>query len=73
MTDIRNIKARRSFGENVWRTFKSAPPSAVFGMVIIFIYAACAIFAPWIAPYGEREVLGKAFLPVSWTNLFPLE
>jgi peptide/nickel transport system permease protein len=70
MSDIRNIKARRSFGENVWRTFKSAPPSAIFGMVIIFIYAVCAIFAPWIAPYGEREVLGKAFLPASWANLF---
>jgi peptide/nickel transport system permease protein len=70
MSDIRNIKARRSFGENVWRTFKSAPPSAIFGMVIIFIYAICAIFAPWIAPYGEREVLGKAFLPASWANLF---
>jgi peptide/nickel transport system permease protein len=70
MTDIRNIKARRSFGESTWKTFKSAPPSAIFGMVIIFIYAFCAIFAPWIAPYGEREVLGKAFLPVSWVNIF---
>ncbi len=70
MTDIRNIKARRSFSENAWRTLKTAPPSAIFGMIVIAIYAICAIFAPWIAPFGEREVLGKAFLPVSWVNLF---
>jgi peptide/nickel transport system permease protein len=70
MSDVRNIKARRSFGENAWRTFKSAPPSAIFGMIVIAIYAFCAIFAPWVAPYGEREILGKAFLPVTWVNLF---
>jgi peptide/nickel transport system permease protein len=43
---------------------------AIFGMIVIAIYAFCAIFAPWVAPYGERDVLGKAFLPVSWVNLF---
>ncbi|MCS5546029.1 MAG: ABC transporter permease, partial [SAR324 cluster bacterium] len=35
----------------------SAPLSAKFGMVIVFIYLVVAIFAPLIAPYGEREIL----------------
>jgi peptide/nickel transport system permease protein len=68
--DIRNIKARRTWAENTWRTFKSAPPSAIFGMLIIFIYAFCAIFAPLLAPYGEAEVIGKAYAQPSWTNWF---
>ncbi len=70
MTDIRTIKARRSFSENAWRTFKSAPPSAIFGMIVIAFYIVCAVFAPAIAPYGEREVIGKAFAPVSQAHWF---
>lgn len=70
MTDIRTIKARRSFSENAWRTFKSAPPSAIFGMIVIAFYIVCAVFAPAIAPYGEREVIGKAFAPVSQVHWF---
>jgi peptide/nickel transport system permease protein len=59
--DIRNIKSRRSLGENVWRTLKSAPISAWFGMVVIVFYAFCAIFAPFIAPHTESEIVGKAY------------
>jgi peptide/nickel transport system permease protein len=70
MSDIRNIKARRSWGENALRTFLSAPPSAIFGMVVIFIYVFCAVFAPWLAPYGESEIVGKTYAPASWTNFF---
>lgn len=63
--DIRSVRARRTFWENAKRTLASAPFSAWFGMVIILIYAICAIFAPWIAPYGEADVVGKAYLPAS--------
>jgi peptide/nickel transport system permease protein len=69
-TDIRNIKARRTWAQNAWRTFKSAPPSAIFGMVVIFIYAFCAIFAPLLAPYGEATIIGKAYASPSWANWF---
>jgi peptide/nickel transport system permease protein len=70
MSDASNIKARRSWGENAWRTFKSAPPSAIFGMVVIFIYAFGAIFAPLLAPYGEAQIIGKAYAPASTVNWF---
>ncbi len=69
MTDTslspRMIKARRTFMENVVRTLKTAPLSAWFGMVVILIYALAALFAPWIAPHGEAEILGRANLPSS--------
>lgn len=63
--DIRVIKARRGKLENTWRMLKTAPPSAWFGMIVIAIYLICAIFAPWIAPYGEAEIVGNAYQPSS--------
>jgi peptide/nickel transport system permease protein len=64
-SDIRSVKARRSRLENAWRLLKTAPPSAWFGMIVIAIYAFCAIFAPLIAPYGEAEIVGNAYQPSS--------
>jgi peptide/nickel transport system permease protein len=64
----RVIKARRTFLEEVWRTLKTAPISAWFGMIVIAIFLFCALFAPLIAPYGESDVLGKANLPSSAIN-----
>ncbi|NJM29345.1 MAG: ABC transporter permease [Rhizobiales bacterium] len=68
--DIRSIKGRRSFGQNVWRTLKSAPPTAIFGMAVIAFYLFCALFAPWIAPYGESEIVGKAYQTSSAQHWF---
>ena len=51
------------------KNLSSAPLSAKFGMVIIFIYLVIAIFAPLIAPYGEREILGKAYQLMSSEHL----
>ncbi|MBD3626297.1 MAG: ABC transporter permease [Rhodobacteraceae bacterium] len=45
------------------RLMKTAPLTAVFGMLVIIIYALTAIFAPVIAPYGEAEIVGAAFQP----------
>jgi peptide/nickel transport system permease protein len=66
MTDIRNIKAKRSRLGNAWALLKKAPISAWFGMIVILIYAFCAVFAPLLAPYGEAQVIGQAYeLPSS--------
>jgi peptide/nickel transport system permease protein len=65
----RNVKARRTMRENVWRTLKKAPLSAWFGMIVISIYVFVALFAPWIAPYGEAEVVSQQpFELWSWTH-----
>ncbi len=58
---LRNIKARRTTLENIVRNLKTAPVSAWFGMIVILIYAIFAIFAPWLAPHSENEVIGKAY------------
>jgi peptide/nickel transport system permease protein len=63
--DIRVIKTRRSISETVWRDLKKAPFSAWLGMIIIAFYAICAIFAPLIAPYGEAQVVGRAYQPAT--------
>lgn len=59
------VRARRSRIENARRGLAKAPVSAWFGMIVILIYAICAIFAPLIAPYGEAEIVGKAYQPSS--------
>ncbi len=64
------IAARRTAGQSAWRMLKKAPISAWFGMIVILIYAFVALFAPIIAPYGEGEVLGDAYLP--WTAAHPV-
>ena len=71
--DIRSIRSRRTFLQSAVRTLKSAPPSALFGMTVIFVYLVCAIFAPWIAPYGEAQIVGKAYGPASGQNIFGLD
>src|SRR3990170_2597204 len=68
-TPARTIKARRSIMESVWRDLKTAPLTAWFGMIVILLYAICAIFAPLLAPYGESEIVGKAYQlssPENW-------
>ncbi|MFQ6755167.1 ABC transporter permease [Cereibacter sphaeroides] len=41
------------------RLLAAAPFTARLGMVLVAIYAFVAIFAPWIAPYGEVEVVSR--------------
>jgi len=55
---------------NILKIIFSAPLSAKFGMLVVVIYSIVAIFAPFIAPYGEREILGRAF--ELWSDKYPL-
>ncbi|MDZ7787344.1 MAG: ABC transporter permease [Halofilum sp. (in: g-proteobacteria)] len=45
-----------------------APLTAKFGIVIIMVYMFTAIFAPLLAPYGERALVGGAYLGPSWEH-----
>jgi peptide/nickel transport system permease protein len=62
------VATRRTTARNALRLLQSAPASAWFGMIVIAIYAMLAIFAPLIAPYGESQVVGDAYLPSSWAH-----
>jgi len=48
---------------NAAKVLRTAPLTASFGMLIILIYVVVAVFAPLIAPFGEREVVGAQYLP----------
>ena len=37
--------------------------SARIGLAIVAFFAFCAIFAPWLAPYGESEIVGDVWEP----------
>lgn len=52
------------------RLVRSAPWSARLGIVLITIYVFVAIFAPLIAPYGERAIVGYEYEP--WSAQFLL-
>ena len=47
-----------------------APLSAKLGLLVIFVYIFVALFAPWVAPFGESEIVGKKYLP--WGDEFLL-
>ena len=55
---------------NILKIISSAPLSAKFGMLVVLIYSLVAIFAPFIAPHGEREILGRSF--ELWSYKYPL-
>ena len=46
------------------------PWSAQFGLLILFFFATCILFAPWIAPYGESQIVGDVWEPIGGTFLF---
>jgi len=53
----------------VSRAFRQAPLTAWFGMIVIAIYIIVAVFAPLLAPFGEREIIGSQFEEPSSTYL----
>ena len=44
--------------------------SARIGLGIILFFAFCATFAPWIAPYGESEIVGDVWEPIGGEFIF---
>ena len=66
--EVALLKARRTFSENIWRGLKSAPPTALFGLIVISIYIIFAVFAPLLAPYGEAEIFALSYAP--WDDQF---
>ncbi len=67
----RPLRRRRSRLANSWRMLKKSPAATWFGLIVILIYALAAIFAPFIAPHGEAEVVStQPFAP--WSGEFPL-
>lgn len=41
------------------------PFSAWFGFVVVAIFAVLTVIGPWIAPYGESQIIGDVWEPAS--------
>lgn len=46
------------------------PPTALLGMAIVAVYVFVAIFAHWVAPYGEDQIVSDQYAP--WSGQFLL-
>ncbi len=54
----------------IYKGFLEAPISAKLGLLTIAAYRFVAVFAPFVAPYSETEILGGAY--ELWSEKFPL-
>lgn len=59
---------KRNFLVSLALDFKKSPGTAKFGLVVIAIYIFIALFAPWLAPYGEAQVFPSPYEP--WSTKF---
>ena len=55
---------------NFFRAIGRLPWSARIGLLILFFFAMCILFAAWIAPYGESQIVGDVWEPIGGTFLF---
>jgi len=68
--EVGAVRKRRTRGERWWLALKKAPLSAWFGLIIIAAYVFVAVFAPWLAPYGEAEIFATPFAAWDETHRF---
>ncbi len=61
--DATLLPPRKRWHQTAWRELKRAPLSAKFGILVVAIYVFCALFAPWIAPYPQNELVGPLYAP----------
>ena len=50
--------------------FKKSPYTARFGLIVVSLYIFVALFAPWLAPYGESQVFPAPYEPLSEKFVF---
>ena len=70
VVEVGAVRRRRSLAERSWIVLKKAPPTAWFGMIVFFCYMFVALFAPWLAPFGEAEIFPVPFAPWDETHVF---
>ena len=68
--EVGDVRIRRSRTERTWLALKKAPLSAWFGMIVVAAYVIVALFAPWLAPYGEAQIFAEPFAPWNQTHRF---
>ena len=69
-SEVAQVRVRRTRWQRARIALGKAPFSAWFGMIVFAMYLFVALFAPWIAPYGEAEVFAASFAPWDGTHWF---
>ena len=52
-----------------FKLLRQSPWSARLGLAMVLLNVFAAVFAPYIAPYSETEIVGDVWLPMSWDHL----
>ena len=68
--EVASVFVKRTFFQRSWITLKKAPFTAWLGMTIVFLYIFVAIFAPYIAPYGEAQIFKTPYGPWDEVHIF---
>ncbi len=55
------------FFTSVWNDLNL---SARIGLFIVLFFAFCAIFAPWLAPFGQSQIVGDVWEPIGGEFIF---
>ena len=66
--EVGGFQQKRTRLDRIRLDLQKAPLTARFGLVVIFAYIIVALFAPFIAPYGEAEVFPIPYAP--WSSEF---
>ena len=68
--EVGGFQQKRTRWDRMRLDLQKSPLTARFGLVVIFSYIIIALFAPFIAPYGEAEVFPIPYAPWSSEFLF---
>ena len=66
--EVGDFRQKRTRWVRIRLDLAKSPMTAKFGLLVILIYIVVALFAPFIAPYGEAEVFPIPYAP--WSSEF---
>ena len=66
--EVGDFQQKRSRWARIKLDLAKSPLTARFGLLVIVVYVFVALFAPFIAPYGEAEVFPIPYAP--WSSEF---
>ena len=66
--EVGDFQQKRTRWARIRLDLAKSPMTAKFGLLVILIYVVIALFAPFIAPYGEAEVFPIPYAP--WSSEF---
>ena len=66
--EVGDFQQKRTRWARIRLDLAKSPITAKFGLLVILIYIVVALFAPFIAPYGEAEVFPIPYAP--WSSEF---